>query len=420
MGLDILLRANDPRFIRQLLQSEEQLLRWKRKQYQAKQNASDMNAARSQQRIARFKEKKLSEASYKDDAQMLDEEVRRSVAYEGIIFDIDARLRSIGAGKSTPDQKKKDIEEMVLRVEQIEGPEREPVRSGLYERLLTFSVSAAPFIDTYANNFVLMGGPGVGKTTVAQVIGFALNRMGLLLTRNIYERSESDLLGAYVGQTSPRTRAALDNALEGVLFIDEAYSFTPCPAGGNRKVSSRGGASTSSSPYGKEAINTLVGWSSEFKGLISIIVAGYKPEMTDCFLTSNPGLPRRFASKWDLPNYSVRALFDILDHMVAARNEVAAVEFPGISGLASMFGVAGSERILEEMSALLAKNPLYFEYQGGDVANLADQLLQQFWLALSHGPASVALPLLSPTESEASIVRAFRNYAADKDLLLMS
>jgi SpoVK/Ycf46/Vps4 family AAA+-type ATPase len=311
--------------------------------------------------------------------------------------------------------KRIQIEEMVARVETLKGEERKTIREALYERLLLFATSAALFINTYINNFVLLGGPGVGKTTVADVIAYSLYRIGLLLTPNVYERSEADLLASYSGQTAPRTRAALESALEAVVFIDEAYSVSGCP-------DERTGLYTSA--YGKEAINTLVGWSSENAGLISIIVAGYPEEMIRCFFGANPGLRRRFGSKYRLPNYNAAALFSILDTMITQRNRSSTSggtargpggrrNAPVVTDLVSMFGAEDTAYLAKRMADTYRERPSVFEFQGGDMANLSDSLLQRFGLQVAKGEAAP----LEHAAARSVIDDALDQFIADKSLL---
>jgi stage V sporulation protein K len=147
---------------------------------------------------------------------------------------------------------------------------------------------------------VFYGPPGTGKTTVARIIGRALKEMGILEKGHITEVDRAGLVGGYLGQTAIKTKEVLENSLDGVLFIDEAYSL-----------------SNDDDSYGKEAIDTILKFMEDNRGRLVVIVAGYKDEMSR-FLKSNPGLKSRFNNYFYFKNYSKEELLQILVNLFSA------------------------------------------------------------------------------------------------------
>ena len=144
-------------------------------------------------------------------------------------------------------------------------------------------------------HLVFTGSPGTGKTTVARIVARIYHDLGILKSSRTVEVDRSDLVAEYVGQTAVKTNAVIDSALNGVLFIDEAYALTPENAG---------------SDYGQEAISTLVKRMEDDRDKLVVIVAGYPNEMKR-FIESNPGLKSRFTRYINFPDYNEQELIDI-------------------------------------------------------------------------------------------------------------
>jgi len=140
---------------------------------------------------------------------------------------------------------------------------------------------------------VFFGPPGTGKTTIARLISKAFKSLGILKKGHLIETDRSQLVAGYVGQTAIKTKEVLDKALDGVLFIDEAYSLS------------------SDDDFGKEAIDTLLKYMEDNRDRLIVIVAGYENEMAE-FINTNPGLKSRFNKYFNFPNYSGSELLEIL------------------------------------------------------------------------------------------------------------
>ena len=149
-------------------------------------------------------------------------------------------------------------------------------------------------------NMMFKGNAGTGKTTVARIMGKILYNLGIVRTDKFIEATSKDLIGDHLGQTSPKTQRVIDSALDGVLFIDEAYSI----------MSSKGTAD-----YPAECISTLCKAMETYKDRIVIIFAGYTNEMND-FINKNQGLMSRIGHTIEFEDFSKEELLEIFKNKV--------------------------------------------------------------------------------------------------------
>ena len=163
-------------------------------------------------------------------------------------------------------------------------------------------------VSALSQHMVFTGPPGVGKTEVARLVGEICRGLKVLRKGHVVETDRAGLVAGYIGQTAGKTLDKCREALDGILFIDEAYSLAPASGGDG-------------SDFGKESIDTLLKFMEDNRERIVVIVAGYRNEMRR-FIDSNPGLGSRFSKTVDFPAYDAGELCEIFRRM-AARQQFA-------------------------------------------------------------------------------------------------
>ena len=208
-------------------------------------------------------------------------------------------------------------------------------------------------VQQLAMNFVLMGNPGTGKTSIARKMGEVLNSMDILPTSRVVEASRATLVGKYMGETPKIVNNMCDKAMGGILFIDEAYTL-----------------SDQNDQYGKEAIDTLMKRMEDDRGKFVVIAAGYKDKMEE-FLQMNPGLASRFTHKLHIEDYNE-------DELLAIFKKMAQKEQYTLSPTAEF-------KALDVIYKMVMTKDASFG-NARDMRNLLDETIQQLSMRVSQMP----------------------------------
>lgn len=203
------------------------------------------------------------------------------------------------SGRNGLDETLDDILEEMDGLVGLESVKGEIRRLALFVQNQERRKEAGLPIDTDSSyHCVFAGNPGTGKTTVARYMARVFRVLGITKTDRLEETDRSRMVARYIGQTAPKTDKVIDAALNGVLFIDEAYSLV----------------SKYDNDFGHEAIATLLKRMEDDRDRLVVIVAGYTKEMKD-FIDANPGLKSRFTRYIEFPDYSADELVEVFSRL---------------------------------------------------------------------------------------------------------
>jgi len=198
-----------------------------------------------------------------------------------------------------PDPPARPLEELLAELDELVGLTEVKTRVRLVADFLRVQQLRAerelPTVEM-SHHLVFTGNPGTGKTTVARLLAQIYRTLGVVARGQLIETDRAGLVAGYVGQTAPLVTKRFDEADEGMLFIDEAYTLA------------RGGEND----FGREAIDQIVKLMEDRRDRVVLVVAGYLDEM-DSFLSANPGLRSRFPTVIEFPDYSTDELIRIVD-----------------------------------------------------------------------------------------------------------
>ena len=211
------------------------------------------------------------------------------------------------------------------------------VKKNLFKKIIYYVRN--PNNDDYLHT-IIAGPPGVGKTELSKIYAEIFVRLGILKNDKFIEIKRDDLVGKYLGQTAPKTRKLLEDAMGGVVFLDEAYSL-----GNEEKRDS----------FSKEAIDMINQYLSEKKNEFMMIVAGYDDELDKCFFSYNPGLKRRFSSYYKIDKYSFKELSNIFKGKISK----------------SKYNLKIKD---ESLNKFFKENYDDFKYFGGDVEKIISEI----------------------------------------------
>ena len=206
-------------------------------------------------------------------------------------------IKYISFNKDIPKLKEeKTIEEVFESLNELVGLSK--VKKVLYELVDVISLKDKTKDTLKINDInlhmVFLGNPGTGKTTIARMLANILYDLKYIKENKLIEVSAKDLVAEYVGQTAPKTNAVINKSLNGILFIDEAYTLT----------------TNDMNSYNGEAIATLIQAMENYRDKLVVIFAGYTKEM-EKFLDSNPGISSRIGYTLEFADYTVDELIEI-------------------------------------------------------------------------------------------------------------
>lgn len=226
-------------------------------------------------------------------------------------------------------------------------------------------------IEKPSYHMIFAGNPGTGKTTVANIIAELFYHLNVLPTPHVKVVDRSDLVGAYIGHTEKQTKEIIEQAMGGVLFIDEAYQLT----------------AQSENDFGRQAVETLLTYLENYRDKFIVILAGYTDEM-EKFLDANPGLRSRIPLKIIFPDYTPDEIAEIVELIVTKNWEVDRNHL---------------RKVVKEIYMTL---PAHEQANGRWARNFAERLIQQHKVWLSdHDDPFEHLKVIHP-----EVIEAMKNH----------